>query len=179
MHAAKISASHHGRIRVLMIIGFATLITLGFAVSLNSPARREELADPPHFIQDFVNQILGQMIVDRPPVEADRARLRELFTKACDLPTIGRFALGYYWNLASPEDRERFQQLFEANLIDASARRFQRYSGAHVIVTDQRPDGQSDAIVVSQIAGEQIGSIVLKWRVRQELSGLKVVLSGS
>jgi phospholipid transport system substrate-binding protein len=98
-----------------------------------------------------------------------------LFEDDCDLSKIGRFALGRYWALASPAERERFQSLFEANLVEAYVRHFRRYSGGRVIVTDQHSDDQSDTIVVSQVAGKQTEALNLVWRVRQEPSGPKII----
>ncbi|HLG89249.1 MAG TPA: ABC transporter substrate-binding protein [Alphaproteobacteria bacterium] len=155
----------------------AALIAVGLAVSPNSTAQAGELADPTHLVQEFGNRILGQLIVDRLPSDAERVRLHDLFEEDCDLSQIGRFALGRIWYLASPAERERFQHLFEANLIDAYVRHFQRYSGARLTVTDQHPDSESDTIVLSQIetTDKRSEPLSLAWRVRREPSGPKIV----
>jgi phospholipid transport system substrate-binding protein len=78
------------------------------------------------------------------------ARFRELLREDFDVPGIGRFVLGRYWNTATEEQRAEFIKLFEDYIAMAYATRLAEYTGETFKVTGSRPDADG-AIVSSQI----------------------------
>ena len=113
-------------------------------------------APRPAWAQDaraFVGQ-LGQQAIQvlGPSVpEAQRlARFRVLFHDDFDLPGIGRFVLGRYWNTATPQEQQEFLNLFQEYIVRAYSARLGQYAGEPFRVTGSRPNG-AETIVSSEI----------------------------
>ena len=101
----------------------------------------------------FVSQ-LGQQAIQvlGPSVpEAQRlARFRALFHDDFDVPGIGRFVLGRYWNIATPQEQQEFLSLFQEYIVRAYSARLGQYAGEPFRVTGARPNG-GETIVTSEI----------------------------
>ena len=106
-------------------------------------------ADPAAMITDLGSRALE--VLGKGAPQAQRvARFRELLRQDFDVPGIGRFVLGRYWNMATEEQRAEFVKLFEAYIALAYANRLAEYTGETFKVTGSRPDADG-AIVSSQI----------------------------
>jgi phospholipid transport system substrate-binding protein len=127
------------------------------------------------FIQNLasnaLNSIAGQRLSDDETTQRFRTLLRENF----DLKTIGRFALGPYWNAATPDQRQTYQQEFENMIVDAYALRFRDYSGGSFKAGKEMQQG-NDMLVQSDI-GQSNGAppVAVTWRVRKEADGYKII----
>ncbi len=110
-------------------------------------------------------------------VERFRTMLRANF----DIPTIARFVLGRYWNVATPEQQQEYFQLFEEMVVRTYADRFDSYSGETFHITSSRPEGEHDAFVVSEIHRPNGPPVHVEWRVRERdrrLGIIDVVVEG-
>jgi phospholipid transport system substrate-binding protein len=106
-------------------------------------------ADPAAMISDLGRRALE--VLGKDATQAQRvARFRELLREDFDVPGIGRFVLGRYWNQASEEQRAEFVKLFEDYIAMAYATRLAEYTGETFKVTGSRPEADG-AIVSSQI----------------------------
>ncbi len=104
------------------------------------------------------------------------AEFRKLLKSSFDMKTIGRFALGRYWNGATPQQQQEYLSLFEAMVVDVYAARFNEYKGQKLDVGSSRADGDKDTIVTSHIVSPDGGSKVqVDWRVRGKGGSYKVV----
>ena len=111
-------------------------------------------------------------------------QLRPLFIQNFDMPTIGRFVLGRYWNQATPSQQTTYTDLFTEMVVRTYTRRFVGYDVGQTFQIDgSRADGNTDVIVQSQII--QTGGappIAVDWRVRDYGGGtykiLDVVIEG-
>lgn len=103
------------------------------------------------------------------------AEFKKLLQKSFDMATIGRFALGQYWNSAGAAQRTEYQKLFEAMIIRVYSARFSEYNGEQLNVTGARAEGK-DTVVSSVIVPRGSGSRVrVDWRVRERNGAFKVV----
>ena len=106
-------------------------------------------ADPAALINNLglrALEVLGKNATQAQRVERFRQLLREDF----DVPGIGRFVLGRYWNAATEEQRAEFLRLFEDYVALAYSTRLAEYTGETFKVTGSRPEANG-AVVSSQI----------------------------
>src|SRR5258707_1327912 len=100
------------------------LLVVGLAFGAGGTAHAEPTSEAASFVQDLVNQAM-KSIDNKQLTEQDRAnQFRELLGKDFDMPRIGRFVLGRYWNSASDDEKQQFQQLFQEYVVRAYAQRF-------------------------------------------------------
>lgn len=105
-----------------------------------------------------------------------RGAFRSLLRDSFDLDTIGRFALGRYWRVATPSERAEYQRLFEKMVIDVYAERFGSYDGQKLQVANAKTASETDAIVVTYIVPANGGEKVrVDWRVRKTGARYRVV----
>src|SRR6185312_10524423 len=106
----------------------------------------------PGFVADLGKRAI--VVLTSNAAEASREQqFGALFEEGFDVPGIARFVLGPYWRTASDEQRQDFEKLFKAYIVHAYAVRFNQYSGQQLKVSGSRPEGESGAIVNSQIVG--------------------------
>jgi phospholipid transport system substrate-binding protein len=148
----------------------ACIILVGaFAPAIPAAAN----ADPAAMISSLGSralEVLGKGATQSQRVDRFRALLREDF----DVPGIGRFVLGRYWNTATEEQRAEFVKLFEDYIAMAYATRLAEYTGETFKVTGSRPDADG-AIVSSQIlrpAGAP--PVKVDWRLTNRSGNYKI-----
>jgi phospholipid transport system substrate-binding protein len=127
-----------------------TAPALGVSLALASKARPAPAQSAEAFITTLANDALKTLSEKLPEAEIEK-RFRVLLEKNFDLPRIGRFVLGRYWNGASDGEKRDFQKLFEDYVVRSYSLRFSEYSGETVKVTGSRPQSQENSIVASQI----------------------------
>lgn len=106
------------------------------------------------------------------------ARVRELgaaFSDGFDVTSIGQFVLGRYWRSADEAERKEYLDVFRRYVVQTYAARFNSYAGEAFTVIKSMPDGESGAMVFSDIGktGEEPAHV--QWRVRQTAQGIKIV----
>lgn len=104
------------------------------------------------------------------------ADFRKLLNASFDLDTIGRFALGRYWNAATPAQQKEYLGLFRKMVVDVYSKRFDEYKGQKVEVRSFRSIGGSDTLVSSFLVPPNGGEEVqVDWRVRNKGGSYKIV----
>lgn len=144
-------------IRRLLILLFAGFIAGPFPVSA-----AEEPAD-------FIG-ILGARAINELTAkdlsQADREiKFRQLLKEHFDMPTIGRFVLGRYWNLATEAERTEYLKLFEDFVVRSYAVRFSGYSGETFAVKGSSPGPKTATFVHSKVMRGSAEPIRVDWRV--------------
>ena len=130
--------------------------------------------------EDFVERMAGDAIAflgDESLSEDDKAQqFSKLLNRSFDMATIGRFALGKYWRVASPEQRDEYQSLFRDMIVEVYSRRFNEYNGQKLDVRGSRAGQNDDVTVNSYIIPPNGGQEVqVDWRVRSKNGQFKVV----
>ncbi|MEM9469200.1 MAG: ABC transporter substrate-binding protein [Pseudomonadota bacterium] len=104
-----------------------------------------------------------------------RAEFEKLLRKSYDLKTIGRFALGKNWNLATETQRDEYFKLFEKMVVEVYSDRFDEYQGQLFEVRSSRDIGKSDILVNTVILPETGPEIDVDWRVREKNGSRKII----
>jgi len=154
---------------------FSRYLALGavmLAALCVTPARAAD--EPSVFIQSLGDQAI-QILQNKQLGQKDReAQFSKLFTEGFDVAEIGRFVLGRYWNVASPDQQQQYQKLFATYVVAVYANRFSQYSGEKFTVAGSQPtpDGAS---VASQIIRPNGGPpINIVWKIAKEGNGFKI-----
>jgi phospholipid transport system substrate-binding protein len=149
----------------------AALILLAGVLTPVIPAAAA--ADPAAMISDLGSRAL-QVLGKNTPQSERVARFRELLREDFDVPAIGRFVLGRYWNTATPEQRAEFVKLFEDYVAIAYATRLAEYTGENFKVTGSRPEADG-AIVSSQIIRPSgAAPVKVDWRLTGRNGNYKI-----
>ena len=160
------------------LLAAAATFGAGSVVAPSPAAAEAQATDAAKFVQDLGNRAMAQLAGKQIPEEEERARFRQLLNEAFDVQTIGRFTVGRaYWGQATPQQQQEFLGLYESQVVNAYAKRFQDYSGEQFKVLGEQKEGDGpDTIVNSQILRPNGGPPVsVQWRVRAEQGGLKIV----
>jgi phospholipid transport system substrate-binding protein len=149
----------------------AALILL-LVVALRPGSGQDFMAatEPGQFI-DQLGEAAIQHLTDKTiSSEERRSRFRDLMHKAFNVPGIGRFVLGRYWNQATEEERQEYIHLFEELVVRTYADRFSEYSGEKFAVGKVQRDAerQNYATVLTTISRPNGQTVRVDWRVRQE-----------
>jgi phospholipid transport system substrate-binding protein len=146
-------------------LGFAAALVAGIAVApvaQGAPSKEAET-----FITNLANAALKDLSDKLPEPELEK-RFKALLDKNFDMPRISRFVLGRYWNGASDQEKQDFQNLFEAYVVRAYSIRFSEYSGETVRVTGSRSDNPENVVVASQITQpDGAPPVKVDWIVRK------------
>jgi len=102
-------------------------------------------------------------------------KFRSLLYAGFDVPYIGRWVLGRFWNQASPAEQAEYQKLFERLIVDTYANRFVDYSGQTFKISGTRPESETDTTVTTQILRPDGPPINVDWRVRKTGGGHKII----
>jgi phospholipid transport system substrate-binding protein len=156
-----------------------SLSLLVLVVSFALPVTASRAATPANaasFIENLVSQAIDLLNNKQMPEQERERRFDALLSRNFDIPRISRFVLGRYWRTASPQERQRFTDLFERWIIRTYSARFSEYSGETVKVTGSRDESETSTIVSSQLLRPNgAPPAKLDWRVRKENGGYKIV----
>lgn len=170
---------------VLMTAGFAfsahALTGNSMPVAAGMPAitATEISASQTDGAKSFVESMAKQGIdfLANPGLSADqrKAEFKKLLQGKFDIRSIGRFALGRYWNSATDAQKKEYQSLFEKMIVDVYSRRFGDYNGQDFQVGSARPEGQADSIVTTYIVPSDGPKVTVDWRIRYKDGNYKVI----
>jgi len=128
------------------------------------------------FIDDMAKRAIGILQAGGAATAQGKAQFTQILNQGFDLPTIGRFVLGRYWNSATPQQQREYMDLFERMIVETYSRRFQNYQGETLVVKGTRAVGNgNDTLVATEIRQKDGPPISVDWRVRQAGGGYKVV----
>jgi phospholipid transport system substrate-binding protein len=156
------------------------VLVLAFVLSVFGSSVGSASADvDPQLAKDMVTKLATQAVevmVGKNIPDQDRiARFRALFIASVDMPNVSRFILGRHWKTASPDQQTEFMKLFEDMLVYTWASRFKEASDKIAVnVVGVKADGDTGAIVESQILREGQEPTPVLWRLRQSDAGLRI-----
>ncbi len=157
---------------------FMVAAALTPVVIATPPASAQDQAtSPSQFVQQLGDKAIAQLAGKQIPEQEERTRFRQLLNQYFDIDAIGKFTVGRaYWGGASDAQRKEFLGLYETQVTNAYAKRFENYSGQRFKVTGaQKEEGDGDTIVNSEVTQPSGGPPVsVQWRVRPENGGFKI-----
>lgn len=128
------------------------------------------------FIEDMAKRAIGILQAGGAATPQGKAEFTQILNQGFDLPTIGRFVLGRYWNSATQQQQAEYMDLFERMIVETYSRRFQNYQGETLVVKGTRAVGNgTDTLVATEIRQKDGPPIQVDWRVRPAGSSFKVV----
>lgn len=128
-----------------------------------------------NFIDDMAMRGIGFLADENLPIDRKKVAFKKLLEDSFDMNTLGRFALGRYWRVATPQQRQEYQTLFRKMVVEVYAARFEDYKGQTFETKNFRTDGKRDVIVTSHIIPQSGTTIQVDWRVRYKDGKYKVV----
>ena len=150
-------SARHAFSGCLFIFSAAFAVPTLLAVSV-PVAAQAQATDPGQFVQDLGNKAIAQLAGKGIPEDEERARFRNLLNQYFDVTAIGRFTA-----------------LYETQVSNAYAKRFQDYSGETFKVTKQQRDSDADTVVLSEITRPNgAPPVAVQWRVRAEGGAFKI-----
>lgn len=153
-----------------------TVLAVILAIGMSAGSARADGVDAAMgFIQKLGDKAISTIAATEKDEEERLRQFRGLLSENFDVPGIGRFVLGRYWRVATPEQRDEYLKLFEESIIRTYARRFSDYSGETVEVERARRDGDDFILVESRIQRPTGGPIAVTWRLLGEGESFKIV----
>jgi phospholipid transport system substrate-binding protein len=149
----------------------AILVTLLFA-AIATHARAED--DPAQFIQHLGDKAVVIINDHSLTPEQSQAKFSTLFSESFDVPGIGRFVLGHYWDHATPKQLDDYLAVFREYIVATYSRRFTKYSGQKFHVVESHADGDA-TLVSSEITDGADGQTNhIDWLVRKTADGYRI-----
>jgi phospholipid transport system substrate-binding protein len=161
-----------------MIVQFfrTTVLAVILAIGMSAGSARADGVDAAiGFIQKLGDRAVSTIAATEKDEDERLRQFRGLLNENFDVPGIGRFVLGRYWRVATPEQRDEYLKLFEESIIRTYARRFSDYSGETVEVERARRDGDDFILVESRIQRPTGGPVAVTWRLLGEGESFKIV----
>jgi phospholipid transport system substrate-binding protein len=157
------------------LFAFAAVLAAPAILAPVPAAAQEKAADPGQFVQQLGDKAIAQLAGKQVPEEEERARFKTLLTQYFDVNAIGKFTVGRsFWASATPEQQKEFLSLYETQVTNAYAKKFQNYSGEQFKVTGQQKDSDADTLVTSLITRPSGAPVNVQWRVRGGSGTFKV-----
>lgn len=101
------------------------------------------------------------------PVEQRRERVATILRRAVDIEGTGRFILGRWWRVATPEEQREYLRLFEETLIRNLASRFGEFQGVRFTVGRSQTRSEEDVLVTTVVERPNSPAVTLDWRVAE------------
>lgn len=137
---------------------FGALILLALCFAAPRPAEAQGARAFVNSLGQQALQVMGPNV--SPAVRL--ARFRQLFHSDFDVPGIGRFVLGRYWRIATPQEQRDFLNLFQEYIVRAYSARLGAYSGEPFHVVAARPAG-GETVVTSEIQRSDGAPVEIDW----------------
>jgi len=145
---------------------------------LTFDARADETSDKAgQFVHNLADQAIGSLTGQNVDQAERNSRFRELFVANFDVPSLGKSALGRYWQIATPEEQGEYLKVFEDYVVMTYAGRFREYTGEKLEVGDVGKAPGGDAITVKSQLVRPNGQppVRIDWRLAIADSSYKIV----
>jgi phospholipid transport system substrate-binding protein len=129
----------------------------------------------------FIEQMSGsalKLVANKEMATDDRrSEFASLLDANFDMDRIGRFVLGRYWRLATPEQRSAYLGLFQESIVQTYSHRFDDYSGQKFRVLGRREAKSKFIFINSEIFDPTRpgANVNVLWRVLPTGDSFRVV----
>jgi phospholipid transport system substrate-binding protein len=140
--------------------------------AFGTPARAG-VADPAMFVKQFADKLVA--IVNGPgDTAAKRGALQPVIDQDVDVAAIARFCLARFWNMASPEQQQKYVTVFHQVLMNAISSHLGEYQGVSFSFGATRPEGES-SVVATVVTRPNAPPANIGWVVSTASGAPKVV----
>ena len=148
--------------RPLLAAGAALLL----ARALPAAAQPVDTARAASFIQATGRELVAA-INGGGAITQRREQVAAILRRAVDVEGVGRFILGRYWRVATPEEQAQYMRLFEETLIRNLSARFGEYQGVRFALGRSQQRTEDDALVNTIVERPNLAPFSLDWRVAE------------
>ncbi len=99
------------------------------------------------------------------PLAQRRDQVASILRRTVDLEGVGRFILGRWWRIATPEEQQQYNRLFEETLIRNLSARFGDFQGVRFTLGRTQARAEDDVLVGTVIERPGTAAFGLDWRV--------------
>ena len=155
--------------KILLIVAvFFGLINSSFA-DVNSK-------DAIKMVENLTKQGIEQIVNSTSPIEEKNRIFKKLFTENLDLDFIGKYVLGRYWRVATPQQKKEFINLYKEFNVQTWSKRFDEFKGKSFVFEGATPSSNKNQVFVNTSVPMPEGEPVsVKWRVYEHKGELKVI----
>ncbi|GBQ36766.1 ABC transporter substrate-binding protein [Gluconacetobacter azotocaptans] len=121
------------------------LVAGAIALPAARPARAADAAAARSFVTDFGRQLVAIVNSDRTLTDK-KAAILPLLQAHVDMDAIGRYCLGRYWRVATPEQQAHYLTLFHQVLVNSITDKIGDYRGVTFTVSGTSPAGDDQAV---------------------------------
>jgi phospholipid transport system substrate-binding protein len=158
-----------------IVQGLSAALVACLMLSAAALGQPEAAKDPRTFVDTLGGEVLA--IIKSPNISmAERQqRFRDLFNRAFDVPKIGRFVVGRYWNRANADEQAKYLEVFARYVSTIYATQFSQYQGESFKTIGARQIGDGESVVQSEIVRAGNPSIQVGFRVDASSGSFKII----
>ncbi|POF63097.1 toluene transporter [Novacetimonas maltaceti] len=122
------------------------LLTIAGALSVTAPVHAVDSgAQARTFVHDFGNKLVA-IVNNDISLSQKKQQIEPLLDRNVDVDAIGRYCIGRYWRVATPEQQTHYLQLFHQVLVNAITDKIGDYRGVSFTVGQAAPSGEDIAV---------------------------------
>lgn len=150
------------------------LLTIFICFSITSVARADE-KEAANFINDLANRVIAIVKREDLSEDAKEAKLNSIFFKSVDTKWIGRFSLGRYWRVITPEQQKEFLGVYSRYLAGLYVPNFRKYTGNVIKVTNSKEVRTNEYLVQTVLisGANKAGNIQINYMIKQDPKGIE------
>ena len=125
------------------------------------------------FIENFGNKLVA--IVNSPiPLSEKKEQVLPLIQQNVDIDAIGRYCLGRYWKVATPEQQKEYIGLFHQVLVNAITDKLGDYRGVSFTIGNVTKSGDDESVDATLVRPQQPPA-TMQWIISNASGTDKVV----
>ncbi|AFX98935.1 toluene tolerance, Ttg2 family protein [Candidatus Endolissoclinum faulkneri L2] len=132
-------------------------------------------SDASSLVDEFADKAITLMSYSSVSENERREKFDQLVQKYFDIPVIGQFLLGKYWQTATQAEREAYLKVFTKNIVYTYARQFDEYFGQRLVIDGTRKNGRFDVVSSRIVLPNNSEGFHLEWLVTESNSTFKIV----
>lgn len=127
-------------------------------------------------VENLTKEGIEQLINSDVSAEEKSRRFKKLFTENLDLDFIGKYVLGRYWRVATPQQRKEFITLYKDFNVQTWSKRFDEFKGKKFVFEGVSPaNNPNQAFVSTKVPMKDGNPVSVKWRVYDHNGKLKII----
>lgn len=152
------------------------LILLLMLTSLSfSSIARADAREATNFINDLANRVID--IAKRNDLSEDvkEQKLNKIFFESVDTRWIGKFSLGRYWRVITPDQQKEFLDIYSKYLAGLYVPNFRKYTGNVIKVTNSKEVRPNEYFVQTVLVSgsNAAGDIQINYMMKQDPKGIE------
>lgn len=154
-----------------------TVLGTAMALCATLVLPRLATAQPPDQASAFIDRLAQELasVVNGTGATKDKATaLQAIIDRSVDVNAVGRFCLGRFWRLATPEQQKDYIELFHRVLVQNITGKVGEYQGVSIALVRaaQREDGVA---VTTSVTRPNSAPNRVDWLVSTESGAIKIV----